>query len=207
MSRRIDYFLSLSSPWTYMGHKGIVALAERHGATLVYKPVFLSNIFAETGGLPLPKRHPARQRYRVVELQRWRDRHGLDFNIRPKYWPFDVNLADRFVIAVAMSGADPAPFLSGAFASIWERDQNLADEAVLARIAGEVGLDGQALLRLARSEAAEQGYEQNFRDAVASDVFGVPSYVLDGEVFWGQDRLPLLDEALSSGRPPYSALV
>jgi 2-hydroxychromene-2-carboxylate isomerase len=207
MSRSIAYFFSLSSPWAYMGHRPFVEIAQRHGATIHYKPVFLGNIFAETGGLPLPKRHPARQRYRFVELQRWRDRHGLSFNIRPKYWPFDVNLADRFAIAVAMRGHDPDPFLRSAFAAMWEKDQNLADEATVVRLARDVGLDGPALLAVARSEAAEQVYEQNFRDAVASDVFGSPSYVLDGEVFWGQDRLPLLDEALESRRPPYSALV
>jgi 2-hydroxychromene-2-carboxylate isomerase len=207
MPRSIAYFFSLSSPWAYMGHTPFVEMARRQGVAIDYKPVFLGSIFAETGGLPLPKRHPARQRYRFVELQRWRDRHGLSFNIRPKYWPFDVNLADRFAIAATMRGNDPDAFLRAAFAAVWERDQNLADEATVVRLARDAGLDGPALLAVARSEAAEQVYEQNFRDAVANDVFGSPSYVLEGEVFWGQDRLPLLDEALESRRPPYSALV
>jgi 2-hydroxychromene-2-carboxylate isomerase len=205
--RRLDYFFSVSSPWAYMGHARLLALAERHDLDLAYKPVYLGNIFAETGGLPVPKRHPARQRYRLVELQRWRDHLGLAFNVRPKFWPFDVNLADRFVIAVVMSGADPGPVLARAFAAVWEREQNLADEATLLRLAADSGLQGPALLAAARSEAAEQAYEQNFRDAVASDVFGSPSYVLDGEVFWGQDRLGLLDEALSTARLPYTPYV
>ena len=207
MARRIDYFFSLSSPWAYIGHGRLVALAAKHGADIVYKPVFLGSIFAETGGLPLPKRHPARQRYRHVELQRWRDKVGLSFNLRPKYWPFDVNLADRFVIAATLSPQDPATFLALAFAGVWEKEQNLADEATILRIAAAAGLDGAALMRVARSEAAEQVYETNFLDAVACDVFGSPSYVLDGEVFWGQDRLGFLAEALETGRPAYSPLV
>jgi 2-hydroxychromene-2-carboxylate isomerase len=207
MTRRIDYFFSLSSPWAYMGHGRLMEIGRRFQLTITYKPVFLGNIFAETGGLPLPKRHPARQRYRAIELQRWRDKHGLAFHIRPKFWPFDVNLADRCAIAAAMSAPDPGPFLARAFAAVWEREQNLADERTMVEIAQESGLDGAALLRLARSETAEQAYEQNFRDAVACDVFGSPSYVLDGEVFWGQDRLSFVEEALLSGRPPFSSAV
>jgi 2-hydroxychromene-2-carboxylate isomerase len=204
MARRIEYFFSLSSPWAYLGHQRLVAIAGRHDAEIVFKPVFLGSIFAETGGLPLPKRHPARQRYRSVELQRWRDKLGVALNVRPKYWPFDVNLADRFVIAAAMAGADPAAFLTAAFAGVWEREQNLADEATILAIARSTGLDGAGLIGIARSEAAEAVYERNFVDAVERDVFGSPSYVLDGEVFWGQDRLAFLDEALESQRLAYS---
>ncbi|MDQ0472358.1 2-hydroxychromene-2-carboxylate isomerase [Labrys wisconsinensis] len=207
MPRHLDYFLSLSSPWAYMGHAILLDIARRHELSLTYKPVFLGNIFAETGGLPLPKRHPARQRYRLVELQRWRERRNLSFNVRPKFWPFDVNTADRFVAAVAMSGADPGAFIGRAFAAIWEKEQNLGDEAVILRLAQEAGLDGPALLRVAKSDAAEAAYEQNFRDAVSADVFGSPSYVLDGEVFWGQDRLDFLEEALQNRRLPYSSVV
>jgi 2-hydroxychromene-2-carboxylate isomerase len=205
--RSVDYYLSLASPWAYMGHPVLMDIAARHGLAINVKPVFLGQVFAETGGLPVPKRHPARQRYRFVELQRWRDRRGLWFNIRPKYWPFDVNLADRFIIAIVHAGHDPDRFLRLAYAGVWEKEQNLADEATVVKLATEAGLDARALLAAARSERTETAYEQNFRDAVAADVFGSPSYVLDGEVFWGQDRLDLLDHALSSNRPAYSALV
>jgi 2-hydroxychromene-2-carboxylate isomerase len=100
MSRAIDYYFSLVSPWAYIGHAPFMEMARRHGLAVNYKPVFLGRVFAETGGLPLAQRHPARQRYRLVELQRWRDRRGLSFNIQPKFWPFDVTLADRFVVAI-----------------------------------------------------------------------------------------------------------
>jgi 2-hydroxychromene-2-carboxylate isomerase len=207
MPRRIDYFFSLTSPWAYLGHADLLDLVRRFNLEVAFKPVFLGNVFAETGGLPLSKRHPARQRYRFVELQRWRDKRGVSFNIRPKYWPFDVNLADRFILAIGMSGADAGEFLTQAFSAVWEKEQNLADEATIRRIAEDCGLDAARLLAVARSEAAEQAYEQIFRDAVSCDVFGSPSYVLDGEVFWGQDRLPFLEEALETNRPPYSPLL
>jgi 2-hydroxychromene-2-carboxylate isomerase len=204
MPRPVDYYFSLVSPWAYLGHTPFMEIAARHDLVVNYKPVFLGRVFAETGGLPLPQRHPARQRYRLVELQRWRDRRGLNFNIHPKHWPFDVNLADRFVIAVASSHQDPDPFLRRAFAAVWEEDRNLADPAVLSRIAEEVGLDSTTLMERALGTTTEAIYALNLENAVASDVFGSPAYVLDGEVFWGQDRLDLLDDALSSGRPAYT---
>lgn len=204
--RSIDCYFSLASPWAYLGHAQLMDIASRHGADVRFKPVYLVNVFAQTGGQTLPNRHPARQRYRLVELQRWRERRGLDFHIRPKFWPFDVNLADRMAIAAAQAGvADP--FLRKAFAGVWERELNLADPQVLTRLADEAGLDGARLLAVAQADATEALYEQHFQEAVAADVFGSPAYVLEGEVFWGQDRLDLLDDALASGRPPFTPLV
>ena len=113
MSRTIDYYFSLASPWAYIGHAPFMDIARRHGLDVNYKPVFLGRVFAETGGLPLTKRHPARQRYRIVNLQRWRDKRGLDFNLHPKHWPFDATLADRFVIAIEMAGRIRMPSCVG----------------------------------------------------------------------------------------------
>jgi 2-hydroxychromene-2-carboxylate isomerase len=207
MSRSIAHYFSLASPWAYLGHDQFLAIVAKHGLAVRYKPVFLGQVFAETGGMPLPKRHPARQRYRFVELQRWRDRRGTWFNIRPRYWPFDVNLADRMVIAAVTAGHDPGEFLRAAYAGIWERELNLADPVVLRQLAENAWLPGAALIEAAGRAETEAVYEQNFHDAVAADVFGSPSYVLDGEVFWGQDRLDLLEDALASGRPPYTPVV
>ena len=203
MSRTVDYYFSLLSPWAYLGHAPFMDVAARHGLTVNHKPVFLGRVFAETGGLPLGQRHPARQRYRMVELQRWRERRGLSFQLQPKHWPYDVVLADRFVIAVAASGQDPDRFLRAAFAAVWEEERNLADPLVVAELAEGAGLDSTSLLERAGSSVTEALYALNLENAVAADVFGSPAYVLDGEVFWGQDRVELLDEALASGRAPF----
>jgi 2-hydroxychromene-2-carboxylate isomerase len=205
MSRRVDYYFSLASPWAYIGHAPFMEIARRHGLTLNHKPIFLGRLFAETGGQPLPQRHPARQRYRMLELQRWRQKRGLNFNLKPKFWPFDVTLADRFVIAVTAAGKDPDPFLRRAFAGVWEEERNLADPIVVAELAEAAGLDSTSLIETARGSMTEALYGLNLENAVANDVFGSPGYVLDGEVFWGQDRLELLDDALASGRPPFQA--
>ncbi|MGO4573771.1 2-hydroxychromene-2-carboxylate isomerase [Microvirga sp. 2TAF3] len=207
MPRTIDYYFSLMSPWAYIGHAPFMEIARRHGIEVNYKPVFLGRVFAETGGLPLAQRHPARQRYRLVELQRWREKRGLSFNIKPQYWPFEVNLADRFVIAAAVSGKDPDTLLRRAFSALWEREQDLGNPAVLAEIAEAAGFDSSSLMDLANSSTTEAIYALNLENAVAGDIFGSPAYVLGGEVFWGQDRLELLDDALTSGRPAYIPVV
>jgi 2-hydroxychromene-2-carboxylate isomerase len=199
----IDYYFSLLSPWAYIGHAPFMDIVRRRGVTVHYKPVALAQVFAETGGLPLAKRHPARQRYRMFELQRWREKRGLSFHLHPKFWPFDGNLADRFVIAIAAGSHDPDRFLHESFAGVWERQQNLGEESTLLDIARAAGLPAVELMAAAKAEATQKRYEANVRDAIAADAFGSPCYALDGEVFWGQDRLELLDDALASGRAPY----
>ena len=207
MPRAVDYYFSLSSPWSYIGHAPFMDIVRRHGLAVNHKPVFLGRVFAETGGLPVNQRHPARQRYRLVDLQRWRDKRGLRFNLKPKHWPFDPTLADRFVIAIVIAGQDPDAFLHRAFPAVWEDERNLDDPLVLAELADQAGLDSTALMKTAQGTATEAFYALNLESAVAADVFGSPSYVLDGEVFWGQDRLDLLADALASGREPYRANV
>jgi 2-hydroxychromene-2-carboxylate isomerase len=205
MARQVDYYFSFSSPWAYIGHKTFRDVVGTYGVVVNHKPVVLVDLFSETGGLPLVKRHPVRQRYRMVELQRWRDKRGLNFHLQPKYTPLNARLADGVVIAAVEAGLDPDPFLRRAFPAVWENQLNLADPDTVIRIADEAGLPGKQLVARSASEDVSAAYEQNRQDAIAADVFGSPVYVLEGEVFWGQDRIELLADALKSGRKPYSS--
>jgi 2-hydroxychromene-2-carboxylate isomerase len=205
MSRQVDYYFSFSSPWAYVGHKAFRDVVDSYGLKVNHKPVILVDLFSETGGLPLIKRHPVRQRYRMVELQRWRDKRGLNFHFQPKHVPLNARLADGVVIAAIELGLEPDPFLRRAFKAVWEDELNLADPAVVAKIADDAGLPGDKLVERSGSDEISAAYEQNRQDAIAADVFGSPVYVLDGEVFWGQDRIELLADALKSGRKAYSS--
>jgi 2-hydroxychromene-2-carboxylate isomerase len=207
MPRQVDYYFSLSSPWAYIGQKAFRDVAATYGLAVNHKPVILVDLFSETGGLPLVRRHPVRQRYRMVELQRWRDKRGLNFHLRPKYSPFNARLVDGVVIAAIEAGHDPDPFLRRAFPAVWEDELDLADAATVAKIADAAGLPGKELVERSGTEAISVAYEKNRQDAIAADVFGSPVYVLDGEVFWGQDRIELLADALKSGRAPYRSQV
>lgn len=203
MSRRLSVYFSLLSPWAYIGHAELQGLAARHDLRVDYRPVALSQVFPESGGLPLARRHPLRQRYRIIELQRWREKRGLDFHLHPQFWPFDPAKGDRVVCAMTLAGVDPEKFIAAAFAGVFERQRDLADAGTLGQILEESGYETVWLQRGEGGEA-ELAYQRNLGLALESGVFGSPSYVLDGEVFWGQDRLDLLDDALTSGRAPFS---
>lgn len=207
MQREIDYYFSLTSPWAYIGHALFRDIVSTYNIKVNHKPVFLADLFSESGGLPLAKRHPVRQRYRMLELQRWKDKRGLDFHFAPRHVPFNGRLADGVVIAALEAGHDPDRFLRRAYAAVWEEQLDLADAATIARLADEAGLPGKSLIERSPASEISAQYEQNRQDALAADVFGSPGYVLDGEAFWGQDRLELLADALKSGRAAYSSNV
>jgi 2-hydroxychromene-2-carboxylate isomerase len=203
MPRQIDYYFTLLSPWTYLGHGAFIELAKRHDLTVRYRPTPLRSVFDETGGLPLPKRHPVRQRYRVLELQRWRAKRGLKLTLFPKFFPYDVSLADRIVLAIVARGEDPAGFIGEVLADVWAREQDMSQADLVLAAVQRAGLDPAGLIEAAGSEAIGQAYQTAIAEAVEAGVFGAPSYVLDGEIFWGQDRLDLLADALASGRAAY----
>ena len=203
MPRTVDYYFTLASPWAFLGHQAFLDIAKANGVTIHYRPVDLGEVFPHTGGLPLPKRHPARQRYRILELQRWREARGIALKITPKHWPFPATTANRTIIAVAEAGADPGAYTRRAFEGVWVRDEDLGQDATLVALLNECGHDGAKILAAAKSDAIGAIYAKSAEDAVAGNIIGSPCYVLDGEVFWGQDRLMLLESALKSGRTAY----
>jgi len=207
MPRQVDYYFSLQSPWAYIGHGLFREVVATYGLKVNHKPVLLLDLFSETGGLPLAKRHPVRQRYRMLELQRWREKRGLNFHLQPAHVPFSSRMADGVVLAAIEAGHDPDAFLRRAFPAVWEDQLDLADADVLVGLADASGLPGKVLVERSASDDISATYEKNRQDALAVDVFGSPAYVLDGEAFWGQDRIELLADALKSGRAPYRSQV
>jgi len=162
MSRSIDYWFTLASPWAFLGHQAFRDLARAHGVTVRYKPVQLAEVFPHTGGLPLPKRHPARQRYRILELQRWREARGVALKLHPKHWPLPIALPDRTITAVAESGADPGDYVRRAFEAIWVEDRDLKEDAALVALLDAAGHDGNAsCMRRAQSKSSERTKPSN----------------------------------------------
>lgn len=203
MPRVIDYLFTLMSPWAYLGSDRFHAIARRHGAAIRYRPVMLINVFDKTGGLPLAKRHPVRQAYRLVELQRWRAMRNLPLNLKPSGFPFDSKLADCVILALVEAGRSPETYLGLAHRAIWTENRNLGEVQEVIALLEAAGENATAIVDSAGSNAIGEQYAANREWALKAGVFGAPSYVLDGEVFWGQDRLELLDAALADSRPPY----
>jgi 2-hydroxychromene-2-carboxylate isomerase len=203
----IDYYLSLNSPWTFMGSALFAEVARRNGATVNVKPAKFGPIFEKTGGLPLPKRSPERRAYRLMELKRWREVRNIPLILQPKNSPSDDAAATRLVIAAKLQGKDAHRLATEFGRAIWELDEPLGEPAVMAAAAKRAGLDAAALRAGGPSDAElDQLYEQYTQEALAAGVFGAPSYVLpSGEFFWGQDRLEMLERALKMLRQPQPA--
>jgi 2-hydroxychromene-2-carboxylate isomerase len=183
--KNIDYYMTPSSPWTYLGHARFAEMARRHGAQVNLKPVDFGVIFPQSGGLPLPKRAPQRQAYRLVELKRWSEHLGVPLVLQPKSFPLDASPAACLICAA------PEPkrmALAGELlAALWKDDRDIADPAVLKEIGSRHGV----------TEGDRARFDSFTQEALARGVFGAPSYVYRDEIFWGQDRLEFLQRALA----------
>ncbi|WP_048648287.1 2-hydroxychromene-2-carboxylate isomerase [Nitratireductor soli] len=205
MAATVDYYLTSASPFTYLGHEALRAVLARHGATVRVKPINLMGVWEISGAVPPAKRPPVRQRLRLVELQRIADFRGLPINTKPKHWPVDPLLSDHVIAALVAAGHEPMGYMGRIFAAVWANEEDIADPATLAKHLEAEGFDAEAILAAAKTEAIANIRAQNTKDAVTADAVGVPTYVLNGEAFFGQDRVEYLDRALATGRQPFSA--
>ena len=194
----VDYYMTLTSPWTYLGSAPFAEIAARNNVTVNIKPCKFGPIFEQTGGLPLPKRSPQRRTYRMMELKRWREVRGIPLNLEPKYFPCDDSMGTRLVIAAGLQGKDALKLSQELGRAVWEREESLSDPDAVSSAAQRAGLDAAALRAGGPSDAELDALHEQFtREALTAGVFGAPSFVLpSGEVFWGQDRLELLERAL-----------
>ncbi len=200
MPQTVQYYFAPNSPWTYLGHLRFWDIARKHGATVEVLPMDLGGkVFPQSGGLPLAKRAPQRQAYRLVELKRFSEYLHAPMNLQPKFFPVNPDDAAKLIIAVELhDGSDAAMHITDAvLRAVWVDERNIADEATLAVLLRERELPARRL-EDAHSQAVAERYEANTQRAIEAGVFGAPSYVIGGEVFWGQDRLDFLDRCLEA---------
>ena len=202
----VSCFYSLSSPWAYFAGPRMVDIARRHHASLILKPYDFQAVVTQTGGVPLRTRPPARRTYHALELDRWRKYLGMPMNLAPKYYPELITDADWnkrpgwMVIAAQEQGLDAACLSHALLRALWAEERDTAQPEVRIAVANENGLDGKALHAAETSPIVQALYKHYSDEAVAQGVFGAPIFVLDGERFWGQDRLDFLDRALDARR-------
>lgn len=193
----VDYWLSVASPWTWLGSARFVALAREAGATVTVRPMELGTVFAATGGRLFSDRPPPRQSYRQLDLARWSRRLGVPLNLEPRVYPVDRAPASRLLLAARDSGADVLALSHAVLRAIWAEDRDIADWATLATVADDAGCAGRDLVQAAQHPSMQAAFEAETAAAIAAEVFGAPTYVIDGERFWGQDRLEFLAERLN----------
>jgi 2-hydroxychromene-2-carboxylate isomerase len=197
MSKEVTVYYALQSPWTYLGWARLRELVAQSGAVPHYRLVQSGSLFQASGTLPLAQRPRQRQEYRLMELRRWRDHLGVPLNLQPAYFPVDEAVAASMVIAHRQRGGDIAALSEALMRAVWAEERDLADRATLVAIAGEEGVDGAALLTAAQDQAVRREYEANTAAAIERGVFGVPTFVVGDELFWGQDRLDFLARAIA----------
>jgi 2-hydroxychromene-2-carboxylate isomerase len=201
MALHIDYYVSLNSPWTHLGGGRIEAMAAANGATMRIYPVDFGTIFAASGGLPLPKRSPQRQAYRLQELPRWRDYLGIPIQVQPKFFPSnELPAATCFIALRETMGDEPAIKLAHrVLKALWQEEKNPGDTATLASLITDIGLDADQVLQSASDPKWLERRRADSQAALDRGVFGAPSYVIGDEIFWGQDRLEFVQRRLARG--------
>lgn len=199
MTKVCEYFFTPISPWTYLGHERLVAMAKKHGVQIDVKPCDIGKVFNVSGGLPLAKRPPQRQAYRLVELKRWSEHLQMPLNLHPKFFPVPPDAAAKLIIATRLAhGTDAALGLAGAIMrALWAEERNISDADTLIAIALDCGHDGKALLKSSETASVQGEFDRYTDEAIAKNVFGSPWYIVDGEGFWGQDRLDFVERAFA----------
>jgi len=198
MKQTLDYYHFLISPWSYLAIGRFNEIVDRHDLSVNYKPIAVMPTFDEMGGVPPGKRHPSRQRFRMDELTRWSAWLEVPLNLTPAFFPADCSMASRMVIAAGQQGLAADTLSDACLTAVWAEERNIADTDTLIAIANECDLNGASLLADAETDALGAEFAAVTREAHERDVFGSPTYVINGEIFWGQDRLDFLDRYLAS---------
>ncbi|WP_374439475.1 2-hydroxychromene-2-carboxylate isomerase [Pseudomonas panipatensis] len=196
MSKSVDFYFDLGSPTSYLAFTQLPAICAAAGATLNYRPVLLGGVFQATGNTS-PIAVPAKGRYTLIDMQRFARRYGVALQMNP-FFPINTLLLMR--AATALQARQPARFeayLTAMFHALWVEAKNLGDPAVLAASLAEAGFDAQALLALANEQAVKDLLKANTEAAVQRGMFGAPTMFVGEAMFFGQDRLDFVREALA----------
>lgn len=198
MNDPIKFYFACISPWSYLAVDALKDLADRHGRAIAYKPTDVGRAWGETGaGRPLGDRPEVLQAYRLVELPRWAKWRDVPLNSHPAHFPAPYHLSSGVIIAAGQAGHDQYGITRALMRGCWVDEKNIGDPDDVAAIADSVGLDGAALVAAADSDAVTAELAANTDESLADGVWSVPSFVVDGEPFFGQDRIEMMDWRLS----------
>ncbi|MGO4666812.1 2-hydroxychromene-2-carboxylate isomerase [Bosea sp. 2YAB26] len=196
----VEAFYGISSPWAYFGAPRLYDIVERTGARLRLRPI---RIIEANGGIPLRTRPDPRQAYHAVELDRWRRHLGMKLNLKPRFYPCrTIELAAQAVITIDRAGLDARSFSFAIQRALWAEDQDIADLDTLKAIAREtLGEVAVPLVANPQQPTIIAAWNDNLAEAERLGIFGTPTYAVNGELFWGQDRLGFVERALLTTSP------
>jgi 2-hydroxychromene-2-carboxylate isomerase len=199
MSRTVEFYFDFGSPTTYLAWTQLPKLCAEAGATLVYKPILLGGIFQATGNSS-PATIPAKARYMGADLSRFARRYGVPFAFNPH---FPINTMTLMRIATGLLANRPGDFdlfVRTVFAAMWVDAMDLGNSDVLTQTLAEAGLDAAALLTTASDPKVKDALKAATGEAIERGAFGAPTMFVGEQMFFGQDRLDFVKEALLEGR-------
>ena len=191
----IEYFYSAHSAFAWLGHARLREIAAETGRTIKHKPIPLDPVLAAAGSVAFRERPAGHVRYYFGrEIARWAEERGKTDWLRrmPTHHRTSYAFANQVIIAAQAEGMDAVALSEAFLTAHWEKDADLSDRDALAALATGAGLDAQAVLAAADGEAAAAEHEANAAEAIERSVFGSPTYFVDGDMFYGQDRLEMV---------------
>jgi len=201
MASPIAFYFDFSSPYTYIASEEIEALAERHGREIDWRPMLLGAVFKTSGGMPLTEGYGPKARYSVRDFGRSAAFVGLPYR-HPTVFPVGAVTASRAVLWLQReSPAQAAPFIHAVFRAFFVADRNISEAPVVMELARKLGVDAEQLAAGVQEDSIKNGLRIAVEEAVARGVFGSPTLFVDGEMFWGHDRLPEIERWITTG--PY----
>jgi len=199
MPKPIEFLFDFSSPYSFLASEQIEPLAARHGRTVVFQPILLGAVFKASGSAPLTEQYGPKAGYSVHDFERSARFAGVRYR-HPSKFPIGAVTASRAVLWLRQHRPDQAsPFVHAVFRAFFQDDRDISDASVVAEIAQSLGIDGPALIEGTQEAAIKDALRKAVEDAIASGVFGAPTIIVDGEMFWGNDRLPQIERWLASG--------
>ena len=189
MGKQIEFYFDYGSPFSYLADTQLPALASRTGAEIVYRPILLGGIFKATGNAS-PISIPAKGKYMALELDRWARHYRVEMKMNP-HFPFNTIRLMRGAIA-ALQQKRFAAYHPATFSAVWSEGRNLGKEEVLRDLLQSVGIDPASI----DGDEIKHELRANTDQAVAGGAFGAPTFFVNGEMFWGNDRLDFVEDAL-----------
>ena len=191
---KIEYYMSHGSPWTFLGHKRINKIASENDYELIIMPVNYGEVFPATGGLPVNKRSLQRQKYRLQELGRWSEFLKVKLNTEPKFFPSRSMLPSLAIISAKLLKYENVMDIAyRIMEGLWIKELDIDDEETLKSVISKLIPTAEELLDYSKQDIVLSELKKNTKKALNSSVFGAPTYIIDNEVFWGQDRLDFVE--------------
>ena len=196
MSKSVEFYFDFGSPATFLAYTQIADIAERAGASVEWKPILLGGVFKATGNAS-PVLIPAKGRWMGRDLMRWAKRYGTDFSF-PAGFPLNTLPLMRGAVGYLREDEEQfRKYVDMIFRAIWQNEVDVRDQERFGALLGEHGFDPGAFLMMIAEQEVKEDLIQRTEEAVEKGIFGAPSFIIDGVLHFGQDRLQWVEEALA----------